>query len=76
MIKLMSFKLRDNVNLIEQVEDKIEGNFKVTNLEVAGIDKDTIWVLVKLSDMEYKTFDKRNLDNFEPKEPKSFGGNN
>ena len=77
MVKVMSFKLRDNMNLKELAEDKLDTAGRVADIEVIGIDKDTLWVLVRIDAMEHKAFNKVQENNINFKEDiskKTFGG--
>ena len=77
MVKVMSFKLRDNMNLKESAEDKLDTAGRVADIEVIGIDKDTLWVLVRIDAMEHKAFNKVQENNINFKEDiskKTFGG--
>lgn len=73
----MSFKLRDNMNLKELAKDKLDMSGRIVNIEVIGIDKDTLWVLVQVSAMEQKSFNTVQEDKLtfaEETRQKTFGG--
>lgn len=77
MVKVMSFKLRDNMNLKELAKKKLDTAGKIVDVEVIGIDKDTLWILVQVSDMEYKAFNEvqeKQINFDEDTQPKTFNG--
>lgn len=75
MIKLLSFKLRDNIDLKQEAEAKLGDTAEVTNIEIAGIDKDTIWVVVRATSLSQRSFNQVDGVNFPAEtKQKTFSG--
>mgnify|MGYP000081809179 CR=1 FL=1 len=72
MIKLMSFPLRNNIDLKKIAEKRFDKDGRVVNIERVGIDKDMLWAIVQ--------FEKANPEGLSFSEvknskPNTFGGN-